>query len=260
MLRCRAKRGLSAILAFNAMSRLNYFIAIISISLMLPFAALAPYLFYGRGLRTLRWIWETGYWPFWLSFGFAALAALISAIFLLQHSRIGRIVFSLASVIITTASALFAMSEHRHSLLVVVFFLAVALVLTGEWLRRTLDLPYYHSRRKWWEAYPKAVPGIKAKVFKEENAVDAREVRVSNFGEVGCFVFMEDQQWPFTPGFMELEFPGGVYLRTKVSPVIVTRDRRGMGLRFDKYQHQDDWNRELGECLSGLRRSGYVSG
>lgn len=242
------------------MTRTNYFLTVVAVCLLLPLAAVAPYAFYGKGIRVLRWIWETGYWPFWLNLGVSSLAAFVSGILLLQYSALGRVVYSLSAVLVTAGSALFAMSEHRHSLLVLVFAFAVILVWTGEWLRRTLELPFYDSKRSWWESHPKAIPGVKAEVFDKKGGEQTREVRVVNLGEQGCFVFLVQGVWDFSPHYIQFHLGSDAGLGTKVAPVIFTRDRTGVGLRFERYQHQDDWNRDLEQCLNGLRRAGYVSG
>ena len=242
------------------MTKTQYSLIVLVICAMLPLAAVSPYLFYGRGFKVIAWVWDSGYWPFWLNLTIGLVSGTACAFFLLQFNALGRLIFSASSILITAISALFAMSEHRHSLLVVVFVLAAALVWTSEWLRKVLDLPFYNSRRNWWEAHPKAVPGVTAKAYDKQDGSVCEEARVANFGETGCFLFLLHKHWDFAPGFVELNFQNGRSLAVKVVPVLFTGDRNGVGLRFDRLPHQDDWHQDLQDYLNGLRRSGYVSG
>lgn len=242
------------------MTKTQYSLIVLAVCAMLPVAAVAPYLFYGRGFKVLSWVWNSGYWPFWLNVILGLVAGALCLVFLLQFNAFGRLLYSAFSVLITTISALFAMNEHRHSLLVVVFVIAICLVWTSEWLRRVLDLPFYNSRRQWWEAHPKAVPGVSAVVYDKEGGTRVEEARVANFGETGCFLFLLHKRWDFSPGYVELRFQNGRSLSAKVTPVLFTGDRNGVGLRFDRLPQRDDWHQDLQDYLNGLRRAGYVSG
>ena len=242
------------------MTKTQYTLILLLTSALLPLAAISPYFFYGQGFRVLAWVWDTGYWPFWLNFGISIAGAVLSFSCLYNFNSFGRIIFTLSAMLVTGISALFAMSEHRHSLLVVVFVLAALLVWTSEWLRQILELPYYNSRRNWWEAYSKAVPGISVVAFEKEGGEKSEAARVVNFGETGCFLFLMNKKWEFTPKFLEFSFQNGRKLSTKVAPIIFTADRSGVGLRFDRLPHRDDWHQDLQDFLNGLRRAGYVSG
>ena len=199
------------------MTKTHYSILVLAICAMLPISAIGPYLFYGKGMKVMLWVWQTGYWPFWLNFGIAICSAIFCLFLLLRFNPLGRMVYSASSVLITAISALFSMSEHRHVLLVVVFLLAAILVWTGEWLRRVLDLPFYNSRRNWWEAHPKSVPGITAKVSANESGgAPEEDARVVNFGESGCFIFLINKKWEFVPAYIKITFPGGKASSKKV--------------------------------------------
>ena len=240
------------------MSKLRFRFYVCIASLLLPITAVLPYLIYGKGVRVLEWVWTHHYAPFWITIVFSLIATLVCFVLLCQFQTSGRVVFTVSSLIITAGSAVFAMREHNHSLLVLIFLMSAVLVWIGEWFREKLALPFYNSKRKWWESHPKSVPGVTAEVFSAEGKDLSEKVRVVNVGEEGCFVFLLGKKWTFEPRFIKLQFPKDIRLDSSVHPVLYTSDRTGVGLCFDGNEF-GDWNKDLLDYLDGLRRAGYVS-
>ncbi len=189
------------------MSRATYYTAITLFCLLLPASVAVPYLFYGEGFKILKWAWVEGYLPFWVSFCFSAAMGLICFVLLVRLQHMGRILFTVTTVISILASAVIAMVEQRHlSLVVVIFFLACILVYASEWIRKALDLPYFRSHRAWWEARPKGVPGVSARIlYTRGKKQQSHPVRVVNFGKEGCFVFFENAAFAIDPQSIEFD-------------------------------------------------------
>ncbi len=241
------------------MSRSVYLIAITLYCLLLPASVAAPYLFYGEGFKILRWAWVEGYLPFWINFLFSLSVASVCLVLLVRLNPLGRIIYTIGAVITVLGSAIMAMSEQRHLLLVVIFLLACALVYASEWIRAALDLPYFQSQRNWWESRPKSVPGISARVISESGeGAPGEPVRVVNFGKEGCFIFFDEALNDLDPNWIEFDYGDSSLLRLKVVTTIRTRDRLGMGLRFLRAVDSDE-EQDLQDYLIHLRRSGYVS-
>lgn len=234
-----------------------YCIAMVLAALLLPITAIAPYIFYGKGLGVLVWIWEVGYQPFFWHLGFSILAAIVSGAFLLCLQPLGHLIYSISALLITIGSGLFAMSENEHVLLIFIFFLAIVLVGAAEWIRKTLALPYYCATHYWWQEPPKAIPEITARVYKKKGSPKGQDVHLVHFGKQGCFVFPHGA-WDFVPAHIELSFRNKEKLSSSVKVVLWDKARSGVGLKFTN-SLRGDWGKELEEYLDVLRRAGYVS-
>lgn len=249
------------------MSKFRYLTTIALFCALIPLSVAVPYLFYGQGTKILFWVVREGYLPFWINFVFSFVAGIACFIFLSRLRNIGRIIYSVSAFVSILGSGVVAMSEQRHLLLVIIFFLACVLVYASEWIRKALTLPYFQSRRKWWEVRPKAVPGISARVLAKGSRASGEEdnkrkpnlvpVRVVNFGAQGCFIFFENNSSVVEPESIEFDYSEGSVLTLPVESVIKTYDQLGAGLRFLPTKNSDE-EQDLQDYLLHLRRSGYV--
>lgn len=221
----------------------------------LPLALLLPYAFVASRFRGLVWVWESGYKPFWLTLGVLLVLALAASVLLARLQEIGSTLYRVGIVLATAQTTYLAMSERRHSLLILVFALFALQVFLSERVKKTLRLPFFDSRRNWWEGYPKAIPGLQVELSAENG--DTTEVRLSNFGLEGCFVFSESGTIPFTPKTVRIFTGEQTLLEADVEPVERTGDGFGWGLRFSKNALEGDWSKDLQDYLGFLRRSGY---
>lgn len=240
--------------------RSRIFLALLAISL--PLALLIPYAFFAQRFRVLFWVIANFYLPFWIFLGISLLGAAITAFFLYRVSRWGLFFFAITAAIITLHTAFLAMVERRHSLLVIIFLTACALVYIGEWIRRCLALPFYFSGRGLWESYPKALPGLKAWIFPNDNEnqlsnTDAVEVRLSQLGAEGCFIFCLDKQVPFSPQMIQIK-AGNLEIVCRVKAEKFTDDKLGVGLSFLEEQGNGDWQKDLLDRIVEMRSMGYV--
>jgi hypothetical protein len=147
------------------------------------------------------------------------------------------------------------MSERRHLLLLMVFVLFTSGVFLSEKIKRVLRLPYYDSKRKWWESYPKGLPGLSVELLGENG--DNAKGRLSNFGIEGCFVFSVNEAIHFSPKAIRVESNEKILLEADVDPLLQTADGFGWGLRFSGSGIDGDWTKDLQDYLGFLRRSGY---
>ena len=222
---------------------------------LLPFLLVLPFAAVVSDLRGLIWAWEAGYAPFWIMFGLLVILSALSSFLIWQLQEIGATLFRVGIFLATTQTTYLAMSERRHSLLILIFALFALAVLVSEKVKSVLRLPYYDSRRRWWEAYPKGIPGLTAELGAENGAV--AKARLSNFGLQGCFVFSAAGEIPFTPKTLKIFSGEEALLEAEVEPVLRTRDGFGWGLRFDRSANDGDWTKDLQDYLGYLRRSGY---
>lgn len=223
--------------------------------LILPLAYVLPYAFVASDFRGLLWVWEVGYKPFWFVLFFLFLLALGSSFFLYLLQDLGRTLFQVGIFVSTSQLAYLAMSERRHSLLLFIFLIFAFEIFISEKMKKILTLPYFHSKRRWWEGFPKGIPGLRVELFSETG--DTKECRLSNFGPEGCFVFSESEGFHFVPRSIRVVQKSETLLEADVEPVMYTRDGFGCGLRFQKNAADGDWTKDLEDYLSHLRRAGY---
>jgi hypothetical protein len=236
-------------------TRSRFFIA--ALAWILPLALVVPYAFFVQRFRVLIWVVENVYPPFWFFIVLSIALSAAASYLLLNVNKLGLTIFRLGAAVLLAHGIYLAMSERRHSLLVILFVLTMFVMAVSEWMRRVLGLPFYFSMRKWWESYPKAVPNLKAAV-KTKNDEEFRSVRVANLGAEGCFIFSMDGPLGFTPQVLRLEGPD-FSLQCSVSVQVKTRDGLGMGLRFLEDGRDGDWQKDLKDHLVLLGRAGYVA-
>jgi hypothetical protein len=225
------------------------------IPLTLPLSFLLPYAFIASHLRGLVWAWETGYQPFWITLITLVALGAFASLMLHRLQQVGATVYRIGIVIATVQTTYLAMSERRHSLLILIFALFAAQVLLSEKVKNVLRLPYFDSKRRWWEGYPKAIPGLRVELSSETG--DTKEVRLANFGLEGCFVFSEDGDIAFEPSAVRIFAGEQTLLEAEVETVERTGDGYGRGLRFSTSALDGDWSKDLQDYLGYLRRSGY---
>lgn len=223
----------------------------LALHLLIPYAVIAS------GYRGLVWAWESKDPAFTGVFGVLLLCSLLSSLSAWRLMRIGTWFYRAGIVLALAHTAYIAMVEKRHSLLILIFALFALGIFLAEKMERVLKQPFYFSRRKWWESYPKSLPGLHAEIFKSEKADEGQRVRLSNFGSEGCFVFSEERKIPFIPGFVRIYSGDKILLETPVDTVIQTSDQFGCGLRFSGGALDGDWSKDLKDYLGFLRRSGY---
>ena len=98
--------------------------------------------------------------PFWGTLLFLLILAGISSLLLYRLHDLGSTLFRVGLAAVTLQTTWLAMSERRHLILLLVFALLVGGVFLAEKIKKVLCLPYYDSRRNWWESYPKGIPGL----------------------------------------------------------------------------------------------------
>lgn len=223
----------------------------LSLHLLIPYAVIAS------GYRGLVWAWESKDLAFTAILSILLLCSLLSSIAIWRLFRVGAWIYRAGIVLALTHTAYIAMAEKRHSLLILIFALFAIGVFLAEKIENVLKQPFYFSRRKWWESYPKSLPGLHAEIFKSEKAMDGQKVRLSNFGSEGCFVFSEERKIPFVPGFVRIYSGDRILLEAHVETVIQTSDQFGCGLKFNEGALDGDWSKDLKDYLGFLRRSGY---
>lgn len=222
---------------------------------VLPFFLILPYAFIASEYRGLLWVWETNNIPFWAMLSLLSILAILSSVLIFQLMDIGYMLFRAGVVLAMAHGAFLAMSERRHPLLILVFLLFTLGIFLSEKVKRTLNKPYYHSKRNWWESYPKGIPGLVASIVSEDGK--RMECRISNLGVDGCFVFSRDMPILYMPDRIEVYSGDKILLEAKVDEAIKTRDSFGLGLRFSARAVGGDWNKDLEDYLNYLRRSGY---
>jgi len=229
--------------------------AIACIPWVLPFFLLLPYSFIVSGFRGLQWVWETANMPFWTMTLFLLFFAALSSVLLFRLQELGNTLFRVGLAAVTAQTTWLAMAERRHLILVLVFLLLASGVFLSEKIRRVLRLPYYDSRRRWWESYPKGIPGLSVELLADSG--DNALARLSNFGVEGCFVFSVSAAIPFAPTAIRILSDEKVLLEDDVDPILRTADGFGWGLRFHESATAGDWTKDLQDYLGFLRRSGY---
>ena len=223
----------------------------------LPLLLLLPYAAFVENFRLLLWVWKSGYWPFWLLLGLALLGASLCSYLLYRLHGIGMKIYYAVGATLLAHVSYMAMQERQHSLLVFIFFLLCAFLFFGGWASRLLSLPFFHSKRNWWESYPKALPGIMALLVDEKRGLQ-KEGRLTNFGETGCFVFFSDGSLDFSPKYIEILAGESKLLESEVDLVEKTKDGFGCGLRFLSITSTDK-EKNLRDSIERLRRAGYVA-
>jgi hypothetical protein len=217
--------------------------------LVLPYAAIAS------NFRGLTWVWNVGYMPFWSMLLFLVIIAMISSALVFRLQDMGNTLFRVGIAAVTIQTTWLAMAERRHLILLLVFALLSSAVFFSEKIRRVLRLPYYDSRRRWWESYPKGIPGLSVELLGENG--DTAKGRLSNFGVEGCFVFSVSEAIAFTPVSVRIQRDDETLLEAEVEPRLRTSDGFGWGLRFSESAIDGDWTKDLQDYLGFLRRSGY---
>jgi len=221
----------------------------------LPLYLILPYLAIASGFRGLIWVWSSGDLAFWLTLGILVALALFSSILLFRLQGLGSTLFRVGVALAHVQATYLAMSERRHLLLLLIFALFCTGVFLSEKIKRVLKLPYYDSRRNWWESYPKGIPGLSVEVLGESG--DNAKGRLSNFGMEGCFVFSVNEAISFSPKAIRVHSDNKVLLEAEVEPLLHTADGFGWGLRFSGAGIDGDWTKDLQDYLGHLRRSGY---
>lgn len=222
---------------------------------ILPLFLVLPYAFVASSFRGLVWVWQTGYQPFWLTLGFLIILAAIANVLIWNLHEIGNTLLRVGIGVAALQTTYLAMSERRHSLLILIFVQLVIGVFLSEQVKRVLKLPFYDSKRKWWEAYPKGIPGLTVELLGENG--DNAKGRLSNFGADGCFVFSIEEPIQFRPKSVKITSEEETLLAVDVEPVISTKDGFGWGLRFHSSALDGDWGKDLQDYLGYLRRLGY---
>lgn len=221
----------------------------------LPIALVLPYAFVASNFQGLWWVWEAGYQPFWITLGILLTLSAVSSALLWSLTELGSTLYRVGIVVVTVQTTYMAMSERRHSLLLLVFAFFAVQVLLSERLKKVLRLPFFFSRRNWWEGYPKGIPGLQVELCGENG--DTSQGRLANFGHEGCFIFSEGGEAPFVPTAIRVLAEGRTLLEAEVEVVLRTRDRYGWGLRFRRGAMEGDWSKDLQDYLGYLRRAGY---
>lgn len=178
-----------------------------------------------------------------------------SSVLLYRLQDFGATLFRVGVALAHLQTGWLAMSERRHVLLLLVFALFSSGVFLSEKIKRVLRLPYYDSRRRWWESYPKGLPGLSVELFGENG--DNAECRLSNFGAEGCFVFSVNEEITFEPTQIRVRSGEKMLLEAEVESLLRTGDGFGWGLRFSGAGIDGDWTKDLHDYLGFLRRSGY---
>jgi len=222
---------------------------------VLPLYVVLPFLAIASGFRGLIWVWNVAYFPFWSMLAFQVLLAAISSSLIFRLQDLGNTLFRVGIVVAHVQTTWLAMSERRHLLLLLVFALFTSGVFLSEKVKRVLKLPYYDSRRRWWEGYPKGIPGLSVELLGENG--DNAKGRLSNFGLEGCFVFSVSEAISFSPRAIRVESGDKILLEADVEPLLRTGDGFGWGLRFSSSGVDGDWSKDLQDHLGFLRRSGY---
>lgn len=222
---------------------------------VLPFYLVIPYAAIASGFRGLIWAWNVADFWFWSMLSFLAILAAISSLLLYRLQDLGNTLFRVGVVAVHAHTTFIAMTNRMHSLLMLVFALFASGIFLSERIKRVLRLPYYDSRRKWWESYPKGIPGLTVELSAENG--DTTEGRLSNFGLEGCFVFSVSEAIPFAPTLIRIRSGDSLLLEAEVEALLRTRDGFGWGLRFSRTAVDGDWTKDLQDYLSFLRRSGY---
>lgn len=238
----------------------NYSYILLSV-LLLPISAIWPYFWFG-GVRAIAWAITSVYWPFWTVLLFSFVAAFFVFVLLKNISPWGRLIYTVSVIAITINSAVIAMQEHSHSMLVAIFFLCALQITVSEWMRTILRRPYYRSCRNWWEGYPKSLPGLKGIAYgakHTEESPQVVEVTFSNMGDDGCFIFTKSKPITFKPVYLEVILENDHKFKSRVEVMLFTKDKHGCGLRFKEHVTNQDWQKEMSDYLNQLRRLGYVT-
>jgi hypothetical protein len=231
---------------------------LLALCALLPVAVILPYLLFVPEAQALKWAASTFYWPFWAFLVFSILTAQGCMLLVHRASQFAHKLYLFAVVIITLHVTYLAMSERRHLVLLLIFLDFAALIAAHEWMRYVLRLPYFHSRRKWWEAAPKALPGVRAAVTMDDGS--KIPVTVSNLGETGCFIFFASPTKASKVKEIEIEFSKKDIFTSNVRVMMSTRDALGAGLFFMKEATKGDWWKDFQDYLNQLRRAGYEVG
>lgn len=223
--------------------------------LLLPIMVLLPYLFFDGTMQVLHWAWEENYLPFWLPLIFSLVGGLFSFFLLSKFFNLGFYLYSFVALVLTVGSAMLSMLEQRHLSLVVIFLFTCLLVFIREQLRKILHKEFYDPRVKFWEAHPKAIPGIEVKVNVHEKEESSSNIFLSNLGKEGCFLFRKEGSWEQAPSSIHIQFNERNGMQLKVKPTLYARNKKGIGLRFVDLKSKEN---SFYNQLSKLRRIGHA--
>lgn len=218
----------------------------------LPFYLVLPYAEIVPNFRGVIWVWETGYRPFWILLALVCLLSAISSVLIWSLNRRGLYFYYLGVALITLHVSYMAMTEKRHGLLVFIFILFSVAIFAAQKMKNILALPYYDSRRKWWESSPKCLPELRLEVVAESGVYEAK---LTNLGSEGCFVFGVDKKNLELPQRIRIYKEDQLLLEGRVEVKMITWDKFGMGLKFLELQVDDQ--KDLTDHLFRLRRAGY---
>lgn len=229
-----------------------------TLPLLLPLSLLIPYALLASDLLAFKWVWAVGYRPFWLVLGVVLFLALASSVLMVRLAPVGLTLFRVALFISVAHTTFLAMLERRHFLLVVIFGVLVVFVLLSMRAAEVLSLPYFDSKRHWWESMPKAFPHLGVEVFTKSG--DTLRGRLANLGAGGCFVFFESplSQKKFREARVRISGANSFYFEVAFEVAHYTSDRMGWGLAFTPEDEVGlDWQKDLEDKLVEMRRTGY---
>lgn len=225
---------------------------------VLPLILVLPYALFVENFRLLQWVWQTFYAPFWLLLLFTLISVFVCAICLVRSWKLGRNIFNLVACTVLVHVGYLAMTERRHGILLLLFFLSALALFLSEKLRQLLELPYFDSRRGWWESYPSGIPFVRAFLLSK-NANEEQEVIVSNLGESGCFIFSSKGEISKGPMYIKLKTNNKIIMESPVELVFLTKDKMGAGLAYKEAEVAlGDWGKDYSDFLNYLRRAGYA--
>lgn len=229
---------------------------VVLLSFTLPIGFVIPYALVATNLRALQWVWQAGYRPFWISLGVLLILASLSSWLLWRLNPLGATLYRVGLLISFVQTTYLAMMERQHFLLVVIFSIFAIQVFFSEKMKKVLRLPFYESRRAWWEAYPKGIPSMRVELLQKNG--DTKEARLSNLGPEGCYVFLE-RSLPKgeIPVAVKLMGANDFALQAEVDLMARTKDGLGLGLRFRDSGPTGDWSKDLFDHLGQLRGAGY---
>jgi len=226
--------------------------------LLLPLALLIPYALIVADLMAFKWVWAVGYRPFWIVLGVLIFLSLASSFLMNRLEPIGLTLFRVGLFLAIAHTTLLAMLERRHFLLVIIFAVLVVFVFISIRAADVLSLPYFNSKRHWWESMPKAFPHLGVEVFTKSG--DTLRARLANLGSGGCFVFFEAPQEAksFRGAKVRVSGGRGFYFEVAFGVAHHTSDRMGWGFVFTPEDDEGlDWQKDLEDKLVEMRRTGY---
>ena len=243
-----------SLLPFSSL-RLQHLGFIFFAVLLLPLAALLPYLFFDSKMQVLQWAWKENYLPFWLPLIVSFLGAIFSFVLLSKFLNLGFYLYTFIAITITASSTILSMLEQRHFSLFVIFLFTCLLVFTRERLRKILNKEFYDPKMNFWEELPKPIPKITVKMFFKGEEKNIPDAFLSNLGKNGCFLFRKKGIWEPAPSSIRIQFNASNEVHLKVKPTLYLRNRRGVGLHFTDITSKEN---NFYSQLDKLRRIGYA--